>query len=332
MPTVDPSQSSGTGKTLAIVAGGVAAVLAVAALVFVLTRNDTDVANDISPQATIIATDVPDAETSDDEPAPITAATEPGDESDTTADSSDAADNATPDDSESADTTPDGTTATTEITATTAPVDASDDDRRDEISRLLAWTSFSETPLDPDAEQIEIARLIADPAVEAVASTGTVSTLCAGLPVDADFDLTITWQYRGVTVQSDAASATPPGVGSCLSNDGAPLDAGSYQVLATNADESDNGFATTFVVGAASVTQLFVNNSDVDICEVAIAPLDTAFYELFQPEDGPLRPGELLVIDVADVDQEVRTGLCSGTDLEPFTFDPSDAREQDLAP
>ena len=55
--------------------------------------------------------------------------------------------------------------------------------------------------------------------------------------------------------------ATRPGYGECVGNDGDPLDDGSYQYVATDAD-GDESAAGGFVVGAARIDQRFVNNGD----------------------------------------------------------------------
>ncbi len=200
------------------------------------------------------------------------------------------------------------------------------------IDDLLVWTSFAEDPLDEPAQQAEIDRLIVERTVAAVAHPTRVSTICAGIPVNAVIDLSITWQYGGVTVQSDPAAATPPGVGACLDNDGEPLAAGSYQVFASNSDLSEIGFATTFVVGAEGITQSFLNNTDGDICEVGVAPIDTAYYESFVVDGGTLAPGELLNIPIATVDQDLSARFCDGTDVGEFVFSPSASSTQNLGP
>ncbi len=144
--------------------------------------------------------------------------------------------------------------------------------------------------------------------------------------------MAITWQFAGETVQSTVAAATSPGVGSCLTNDGDPLAAGSYQVFASNSDLSEVGLVTTFVVGANEIIQSFVNNTDVDICEVGVAPIDTGYYESFVAEGGPLAPGELVDIPIATVEQDLSALFCDGTEAGAFPFVPSAFNEQNLAP
>jgi len=219
---------------------------------------------------------------------------------------------------------------------TAPPVAASDGGNGDSgfttINGLLAWTSFGEEPLDEAAQQSEIDRLIAERTVDAVAHPTAVSTICAGVPVDVQLDFTITWQYLGETVQSDEQSATPPGVGSCIDNGGEPLGAGSYQVFTANADQTEIGNATTFVIGANSVAQSFVNNTDDDICEIGIAPVDTSYYEFFVSEQGAVGPGEFIIVDIASVEQDLLARRCDGSDIGAFTFVPNAGTDQGLAP
>ena len=233
-----------------------------------------------------------------------------------------------PDETVPSDTVPSDTVPSETVPSDTEPVE----NPFDEIGVLLVWTSFDAEPLDELEQQAEIDALVADRTVEAVAHPTRVSTLCAGIPVDVPLELTITWQYAGETIRSDPRSATPPGTGACLTNDGAPLSAGTYQVLATDATEDEVGFATTFVVGATEVLQQFENNTDVDICDIGVAPLDTAFYEVYGSEGGPLGPGELVNIVVASVEQDLRSTECDGENFDSRTFFPNATSTEPLVP
>ena len=213
----------------------------------------------------------------------------------------------------------------------TTEVDEGDGPQLTTIPQLVSWTSFFELPLTDDQRAAEIDRLIAERTVAAVASPGSVAEICAGIPVGAPIDLVITWQHLGETIQQDERQAVEPGVGSCVDNAGEPLLAGSYQVFAASADESELGFATTFVVGANPVEQLFTNNSETDICDIGVAPVDTSFYEFFTSTSGPILPGEQISIQVAGVEQDLRARTCSGGDLESLTFTPSSDDIQNLS-
>ena len=294
---------------LAIVVAVVGGAMAVAGAVFALTRSDTVdtvtsdtvTADSVSTEVTLDSTVAPDTEPPATEP--------PATETDVDVPVSDPP-------------------------ATDAPATSNPDpgDELTTMNDLLTWTSFAEDPLDEPAQQAEIDRLIAERTVAAVAHPTRVSTICAGIPVDAAIDLSITWQYSGETVQSDPAAATPPGVGACLDNDGEPLAAGSYQVFASNSDLSEIGFATTFVVGADGITQTFLNNTESGICEVGVAPIDTAYYEFFIVDGGTLAPGELLNIPIATVEQDLAARFCDGTEVGALVFSPSVFDAQNLAP
>lgn len=305
---------------LAIVAAVVAGALGLAGVLFALTRNDDD---------SVTTDGTTPVETSAPADTEATESTEP---SETTPAVTSPADSVplvtTPPVTAPQVTAPQVTVApVTTLVDTTPPSDSG----LTSIDQLLAWTSFSEEPLVAAEQQAEIDALIELRFVEAVAHPTTVSTICAGIPVDAAMDLTIVWQYLGETVQTDDVAAAPPGVGSCIDNGGDPLGAGSYQVFAATPDLVDIGYATTFVVGASTVTQTFVNNSDQDLCDVGLGPLDTQFYEFFVSENGIIVPGDLLEIDVASVEQDLRATACDGTTLEPFTFFPDSFTDQNLS-
>lgn len=310
-----PNEPS-TSRLLGIVAAVVAAALGLAGIIYALTRNDeSSVTTDATVPELTLDTTLPDIVVPETA-SPVTdpAVTEPA--------------STPPPDTAPPDTVPTETSEPPATVLTTTP-DGSND--LISIPDLLAWTSFSEEPLDAAGKQSEVDTLIADRTVDAVAHPTKVSTICAGVPVNAAIDLTVTWQYLGETVQSDPRNAAPPGAGSCIDNGGDPLPAGSYQVFASTADESEVGYVTTFVIGANVVNQRFVNNTDQDICDIGVGPLDTQYYELFVSTDGAITPGDSIDIEVASVEQDLRATLCDGTDLDAFTFFPSSFGDQNLS-
>lgn len=308
---------------MAIALGLVAAVVA-AAVIFAVTRDsDESAATDDLNSDTTVAADsgavVLDPTVSD----PVAESTVPTESAPLETDAS--ADTAA------------NTEATNETTPATDRADTTTNSGEDDppelttIPQLVSWTSFSELPLADDQRTAEIERLIAERAVEAVASSGSVAEICAGIPVGTALDFVITWQHLGATIQQDERQAVEPGVGSCVDNAGEPLLAGSYQVFAASADETELGFATTFVVGANPVEQLFTNNSETDICDIGVAPVDTSFYEFFTSTSGPILSGEQISIQIAGVEQDLRARTCSGGDLESLTFTPSSDVAQNLS-
>jgi len=327
VPPIATGQQTGAsrGRSRKLLVGLVVAALVLAGVISVFVVGGGDDSSD-SPDVDIAIT-VAITE------APPTAATEPA-ATEPAATEPDAPAETEPDETEPAETEP----AETEPTETSPPestppeTEPSDEDGFTTINGLLAWTSFDEEPLDDAAQRRAIDQLIADRTVEAVAHPTAVSTICAGVPVDAPLDFTITWHYLGETVQADERSASPPGVGSCIDNDGEALAAGSYQVFTSNDDGSEIGNATTFVIGADTVAQSFVNNTDDDLCEIGVAPIDTSYYELFVSEDGNIGPGELIIIDIASVEQDLLARRCDGSDVGALTFVPDGASDQALAP
>jgi hypothetical protein len=331
-PDAPPPRAGGRRRSLMIALGLVVAAAIAAAVIYGVTRDaggsvatadpnlDTTIAADSGTVALDPNISDPDAvETLPAESAPA----------DTDIDT-DIDPDIDPDTRLGADTTNATTTPAAEGPDTTEAGEG-DGNELTSIPQLVSWTSFSELPLSDDQRTAEIDRLIAARTVEAVASPGTVAEICAGIPVGAPIDLVITWQYLGETIQHDERQAVEPGVGSCIDNAGEPLKAGSYQVFAANADESELGFATTFVVGANPIEQLFTNNSETDICDIGVAPVDTSFYEFFTSTSGPILSGEQISIQVAGVEQDLRARTCSGGDLESLTFTPSSEAAQNLS-
>ncbi len=338
MSPSNPSGAGGsggmsTGKTALIVGGALVAILGVAGLVFAVSRNDASstidsvLIDDPDPEPEISTTVAP---TDDTEVPAVTEPDTPATEPDTPSTEPD-----TP--STEPDTTlvtvPDQPAATLAPGVTVVPdSDFGDGVPLDSVGQLLAWTSFSSTPLDDAGQQSMIESLISTRQVVAVAHPTAVSAICAGIPVDVDLSFDIVWEFGGDEVSRTPVDAAPPGAGGCIENGDDPLPAGSYQVYALGTAADDVGYATTFVVGANEVAQSFVNNSDVDICDIGLGPIDTGFYELFVSRGGPIPPGDTIIIDVASVEYDLRAASCDGDVLGDLSFLPDAFSDQPLAP
>ena len=124
-----------------------------------------------------------------------------------------------------------------------------------------------------------------------------------------------------------------PGFGDCIDNDGEPLETGTYQFVATDADGTDSA-AASFVVDAVRVDQQFVNNDEDPVCAIYVAPTDAGFFEDYVFA-SPLPPGAAVVIPIADVPQDVRVTVCPGSEPREdfdFDFDPTPGEPQSLIP
>jgi hypothetical protein len=79
-----------------------------------------------------------------------------------------------------------------------------------------------------------------------------------------------------------------------------------------------------FTVGASTVNQEFLNDTDADLCSVELAPTAAGFFQPFEVNGGEaIVPGDSILIDIADVEHEIRSVDCAGTAAESFFASPS---------
>ena len=158
-----------------------------------------------------------------------------------------------------------------------------------------------------------------------IATADPVLNLCAALPVPEPVVASVEWKLDNSTISEGAARPfAVPADGNCINNGGAELADGSYEVSFTD-DAGGVSSVALFTVGAASRAQDFVNDTGVDVCTVDVSPVSTGFYQPYQLADGvPLLDGEIIIIDLADVEQEARAVGCDGTEFDPVVFTPSD--------
>ena len=158
-----------------------------------------------------------------------------------------------------------------------------------------------------------------------IATADPVLNLCAALPVPEPVTATVEWRLDNSTVSEGAARPfAVPADGNCINNGGAELDAGSYEVSFTD-DAGGLSSVALFTVGAVVRSQDFLNDTGGDVCSVDAAPVTTGFYQPYELADGaPLLDGEIIIVDLADVEQEARAVACDGTEFDPVTFMPSD--------
>ena len=125
----------------------------------------------------------------------------------------------------------------------------------------------------------------------------------------------------------------PPGFGECVGNDGDPLDDGSYQYIATDAD-GDESAAGGFVVGAARVEQRFIEQRRrADLRRAHRARRRAATSRPTSSTSSRSRPAPMVTLPVADVDQDVETMSCrKGEVLATFDFRPDPGEVQQLRP
>ena len=200
------------------------------------------------------------------------------------------------------------------------------------IGELVPFVAAVAEPLTtPEAVQGQIDQLLAAPRHD-IASEADVSALCAVVLLDAPISVEGRWERDGHRVlTSSMAARTAPGYGECVGNDGDPLDDGSYQYIATDAD-GDESAAGGFVVGVARVDQRFVNNGDAPICTIRIAPSTSHYFEAYVFQ-SPVTPKSEVTLPVADVRQDVETTACDdGAVVASFDFDPDPESVQALDP
>ena len=198
------------------------------------------------------------------------------------------------------------------------------------IGDLVPFVAAVPEPLTtPEAVQAEIDQLLASPRHDVAADT-EVSALCAVVLLDGPITLEGRWERDGHRVlTSSMAARAAPGFGECVGNDGDPLDDGSYQYIATDAD-GDESAAGGFVVGAARIEQRFVNNGDTPICAIRIAPSTSRYFEAYV-FDAPVASKRQVTLPVAEVRQDVETTSCDGDIVvASFDFHPDPEEVQDL--
>jgi hypothetical protein len=158
-----------------------------------------------------------------------------------------------------------------------------------------------------------------------VASADPVLNLCAALPVPEPVIASVEWQLDQSTISEGAARAfSVPADGNCINNGGAELAPGSYEVSFTD-DAGGVSSVALFTVGAAMRSQDFINDTGGDICTVDVAPTAAGFYQPYLLPGGvALLDGEVIIIDIADVEHEARAVGCDGVESDPVTFIPSD--------
>lgn len=178
----------------------------------------------------------------------------------------------------------------------------------------------------PGAElQTTLERIGQDSDENRVSTTDDVVNLCAAIPLEAPATASVEWRRDDEVVSSGAARRfETPADGNCINNNGAALDAGSYEVSFTD-DAGGETRVALFTVGAPSRTQTFVNDTGIDICSIDVGPSSAGFFQAFELTAGtPLLDGESIDIDVADVEHEVRGRDCGDEPLDSFFFVPSD--------
>ena len=164
-----------------------------------------------------------------------------------------------------------------------------------------------------------------------IAVPGPVATICAAIPMDRPLAVRGRWEHDGRRVaSSDLERRDAPGFGECLTNDGDPLEDGSYQYIGADSNGNESA-AGGIVVGAVRVEQEFRNDGDVDICAVRIAPSSSRYFEVYVFTAAPIDPDAAITLPVADVEQDVETVGCDDVELASFSFQP-EAGSPSLAP
>ena len=217
-------------------------------------------------------------------------------------------------------------------------------------STVPGATSIPLPPDDPDyiatlvpnlagfAEHLSTPELVA-PQVDAmlasgrhdVAVEGPITSICAALPMDRPLAVRGRWERDGRRVAStDLARRDAPGFGECLTNDGEPLEDGSYQYIAADSNDEESA-AGGIVVGAARIEQQFRNDGDDDICAVRIAPSVSRYFEVYVFDAQPIAPDATITLPVAAVTQDVETVGCDDEELTSFSFQPDAEAIRSLA-
>lgn len=208
------------------------------------------------------------------------------------------------------------TSTTTTTTTTTPPLDGSVDGV---FVRVEAFTAV----LGDDEVIATLERVGLGEGNNPVSMVGPVFNLCAAIPVDAPVSASVAWflQDEPLFDTGDRVLATPAD-GSCINNGGEPLGDGAYEVSFTDAAGSTSGVAL-FTVGADTVEQEFVNDTGIDLCAVELAPSQAGFFQSFELVGGdPLIVDDSILIDMANIEHEVRGIDCNDAPLDGVFFTP----------
>jgi hypothetical protein len=165
-----------------------------------------------------------------------------------------------------------------------------------------------------------------------VAAAERTATICAAVPMTQPLALEGRWERDGRRIASSGTlRREPPGFGECLDDDGDVLETGAYQYILR--DTSGRGSAAAgIVLGAVPVEQRFVNDGDVAVCTIRIAPATTRYFEAYVYLAAPITPGAGVTLTVAAVEQDVETVACDGSTIASFSFLPDSATIQPLDP
>ena len=135
-----------------------------------------------------------------------------------------------------------------------------DDDLRaaddpDYVATLVPnLAGFTEHLSTPELVAAQIEELLAERRHD-VAVPGPVASICAAIRMDRPLAVRGRWEHDGRRVAStDLERRDAPGFGECLTNDGDPLDDGSYQYIGADSNGNESA-AGGIVVGAARLEQ-----------------------------------------------------------------------------
>lgn len=158
-----------------------------------------------------------------------------------------------------------------------------------------------------------------------VSTPEPVVNLCAAIAIDEPVNARVEWSRDGATVlENPTRPFAVPADGNCINNNGDPLENGSYEVFFTD-DAGGQSRIALFTVGAATRSQVFLNDTGLDICFIDLSPSVAGFYQSFEPTgDTPLLDGETIAIDIADVEHDLRGVDCDGNELDAVGFVPGD--------
>ncbi len=218
--------------------------------------------------------------------------------------------------------------------ATTVAAPADDPD---EITRLVPnLAAFPEYLATPEQAKAQIDQLLASGRHD-VAAPGPVATICAAGRLTQPLAIRSRWERDGRRVaSSDLGRREAPGFGECLSNEGKPLENGSYQYVAMDSEGHESA-AGGIVIGAARIDQPFTNNDTEPVCTIRIAPSVSRYFEVYVYTAAPIAPGATVSVPVADVGQDVESVGCRASEddedvLATFSFDPQPGVPQPLKP
>jgi hypothetical protein len=144
-------------------------------------------------------------------------------------------------------------------------------------------------------------------------------TLCAGFITAGTFDGEMVWEFNEVIIARLPVVDDEQGVvGSCITPGGEVFDTGSYQAYLDTPGATSR--VQSFTIGRAEALLTFINDTDVELCEIGFSPLLTRFYSPYfffdeNGEEDPFPINETFTIPAPLAEVDIEVSDCAGNEV-----------------